>query len=292
MKRSISRLRGTAGTGRACGRPGQHAPEAALPATVRTCCAVARARRKERRRGGRTTIPELIELCAEAGAGATIDLRIGGKLGPTSGDPLDLRVTVRAIVDDHRQTAMDSSAPAPLGRSVWVSVDGIDIVLASVRSQVFFPDAFTGLGIPLETCRIIALKSTHHFWAGFSSIAKRAMYVNAPGALQLDFANIAYRTRASRTTGRGLRTSHDGYPRSLHRTSRRRLAGGRPRLRRHRQRRDALRARVRRSAARWRERGDRRPHALRHRLPGLEVVHWNGAWRCSSTRASFRGIVA
>jgi microcystin degradation protein MlrC len=139
--------------------------------------------------------PGAVELCAEAGVGATLSLRVGGKLGPASGDPLDLRVTVRAIVDDHRQTAMDSSALAPLGRSAWVSVDGIDIVLASVRSQVFFPDAFTGLGIPLETYRIIALKSTHHFWAGFSAIAKRAIYVNAPGALQLDFANIAYETR-------------------------------------------------------------------------------------------------
>lgn len=129
--------------------------------------------------------PIAVELCAEAGAGATIDLRIGGKMGPASGDPLDLRVTVRSIVDDHAQTAMDRSGPAELGRSAWVSVDGIDIALASIRSQVFFPDAFTGLGIPLDTCRIIALKSTHHFWAGFAPIAKRAIYVNAPGALRI-----------------------------------------------------------------------------------------------------------
>lgn len=129
--------------------------------------------------------PIAVELCAEAGAGATIDLRIGGKMGPASGDPLDLRVTVRSIVDDHAQTAMDRSGPAGLGRSAWVSVAGVDIALASLRSQVFFPDAFTGLGISLEGCRIIALKSTHHFWAGFAPIAKRAIYVNAPGALQL-----------------------------------------------------------------------------------------------------------
>jgi microcystin degradation protein MlrC len=127
--------------------------------------------------------PIAVELCADAGAGATLDLRIGGKMGPSSGEPLDLRVTVRAIVDDHCQTAMDQSAPAPLGRSAWVSADGVDIALASLRSQVFFPDAFTGLGIPLKNCRIVALKSTHHFWAGFSPIAKRALYVNAPGAL-------------------------------------------------------------------------------------------------------------
>lgn len=140
--------------------------------------------------------PIAVELCADAGVGATIDLRIGGKLGPASGDPLDLRVTVRSIVDHHAQTAMDRSGPADLGRSAWVSVAGIDIALASIRSQVFFPDAFTALGIPLDTCRIIALKSTHHFWAGFSAIAKRAIYVKAPGALQIDFANMGYKTRA------------------------------------------------------------------------------------------------
>ena len=139
--------------------------------------------------------PVAVELCADAGVGATIDLRIGGKLGPASGDPLDLRVTVRSIVENHTQTAMDESAHAPLGRSAWVSTGGVDIALASVRSQVFFPDAFTGLGIPLDACRIIALKSTHHFWAGFRAVAKHAIYVNAPGALQVDFANIDYKTR-------------------------------------------------------------------------------------------------
>jgi len=139
--------------------------------------------------------PIAVELCAEAGPGATLDLRIGGKLGPASGAPLDLRVTVRSIVEDHSQTAMDRSAPVALGRSAWVSVDGIDLALASIRSQVFFPDAFTGLGIPLENARLIVLKSTHHFWAGFSAIAKHAIYVSPPGALQLDFKNIAYRKR-------------------------------------------------------------------------------------------------
>lgn len=140
--------------------------------------------------------PIAVALCADAGLGATVDLRVGGKLGPASGDPLDLRVTVRSVVNDHCQTAMDRSAPVSLGPSAWISFDGIDLALASVRSQVFFPDAFTGLGIPLENQRMIVLKSTHHFWAGFSPLAKRAIHVNAPGALRLDFANMQYQTRA------------------------------------------------------------------------------------------------
>ncbi|HTU83154.1 MAG TPA: MlrC C-terminal domain-containing protein, partial [Candidatus Acidoferrales bacterium] len=49
--------------------------------------------------------------------------------------------------------------------------------------------------IPLEARRIVVVKSTHHFWAGFSAIAKRAIYVSGPGALQLDFTNIGYTKR-------------------------------------------------------------------------------------------------
>src|SRR5690606_12154568 len=38
--------------------------------------------------------PLAVRLSMEAGEGATFDLRIGGKCGPSSGDPVDLKVTV------------------------------------------------------------------------------------------------------------------------------------------------------------------------------------------------------
>ena len=40
--------------------------------------------------------PVAVAVVMSAGAGATLDLRLGGKMGPMSGDPLDLRVTVSA----------------------------------------------------------------------------------------------------------------------------------------------------------------------------------------------------
>ena len=44
-----------------------------------------------------------VRTCAEAGVGATLPLRIGGKCGPASGDPLDVVATVKAFVPDHSQ---------------------------------------------------------------------------------------------------------------------------------------------------------------------------------------------
>jgi microcystin degradation protein MlrC len=137
-----------------------------------------------------------IELCCEAGVGAKLDLRVGGKLGPLSGDPVDLPVTVRAIVPDHWQSGLGGH-PSPCGRSVWVSTDeGLDIVLISRRQQAIGTELFTGLGINLTTRRGIVVKSSQHFHAAFAPLASEVLYVQSPGLLNTDFANIPYRHRS------------------------------------------------------------------------------------------------
>ncbi|HEY5340304.1 MAG TPA: M81 family metallopeptidase, partial [Candidatus Aquilonibacter sp.] len=139
--------------------------------------------------------PIAVDLCFEAGEGAHVDLRFGGKLGAASGDPIDARVEVRRLLEAHAQDYMDDSRLAPLGRSAWIHTAGIDIVLVSARTQVFAPNAFTGLGITLDDKRAIVVKSSHHFWAKFAPLASRVIHVGAPGALTADFAGIDYRKR-------------------------------------------------------------------------------------------------
>ncbi len=135
--------------------------------------------------------PLAVELCVEAGEGATFELRIGGKCGRASGDPVDLTVTVRKIVRDLYQTGL-GGMKASLGDSVWVSAGSIDLVLASVRSQTYHPDAFTAFGIDPVKKALIVVKSTQHFYAGFAPLAKEIRYVTTPGAIPPDFANIAF----------------------------------------------------------------------------------------------------
>ena len=138
--------------------------------------------------------PGAIRTCREAGVGARFDLRIGGKCGPASGRPVDLRVTVRAIDPQLTQTGLVGREA--LGECVWVATDdGVDIVLASVRTQVFSPDAFVTLGIDVAAKRLIVVKSTQHFHARFAPLAAQVLYVSSPGVLDSDFANLAYRVR-------------------------------------------------------------------------------------------------
>jgi microcystin degradation protein MlrC len=135
-----------------------------------------------------------VQACKEAGVGVRLTLRIGGKSGVSSGDPVDLAVTVRALKEEHNQIMVGTTSR--LGSAAWVSTDdNVDIVLMTLREQTFSPTAFAGLGIDMSGKRIVVVKSTQHFHAEFALIAKEVLYVSTPGALTTDFVNIPYRVR-------------------------------------------------------------------------------------------------
>jgi microcystin degradation protein MlrC len=81
--------------------------------------------------------PMAMRICREAGEGATLDLRLGGKYGPMSGAPLDLRVTVEKLSSDLSQRFGD--LPIPLGNMAWLKCNGVDVVVNDLRTQTFHP---------------------------------------------------------------------------------------------------------------------------------------------------------
>ena len=139
--------------------------------------------------------PVAVQLAMEAGEGARFDLRLGGKMGPMSGDPLDLPVTVTKV----RPNAFQSFGHGPdkaqsrLGDTVALRAQGVDVVVNSIRTQVFSPEVFAKLGIDPQQKQVLAVKSTQHFYAGFAPIAAEILYVAAPGALTPYFEELPYR---------------------------------------------------------------------------------------------------
>jgi len=136
--------------------------------------------------------PVAVQLCRQAGQGAEFDLRVGGKLGPSSGDPLDLRVRVERLNRDVTQEFPGTGTPSPLGDTAWVSAAGIDIVLCTQRNQVVSPVALTASGVDAEAKDIIVVKSSNHFYALFAPIAGKVLWVDTPGALTPDLTKVPY----------------------------------------------------------------------------------------------------
>jgi microcystin degradation protein MlrC len=138
--------------------------------------------------------PGAIQVCRDAGVGARLRLRLGGKCGPASGDPVDLDVRIRAFVEEHTQSV--GGFRWGCGPSTWVSTDeGVDLVIVSARVQVYGRDLFGGLGVDLAAKRGIVVKSSQHFHHDFAPIAAGVLYVDTPGLLRSDFAGIPYRHR-------------------------------------------------------------------------------------------------
>jgi microcystin degradation protein MlrC len=132
-----------------------------------------------------------IRHCREAGEGARLDLRVGGKSCRESGLPVDLSVTVQRIIDLAHQTF--GKVRNGMGTAVWLKADNnLNLVLISTRTQTFNPDAFTQFGIDPSDFKIIVVKSSQHFYAGFAPLATEVIYASSPGTLNMDFATLPY----------------------------------------------------------------------------------------------------
>lgn len=139
--------------------------------------------------------PIAVQLALSAGVGARLNLRLGGKMGPASGDPLDLSVTVSGIVNELVQEWPQQNnwvISIPCGDTVALHCQGIDIIVNSKRSQVFGTEVFTRFGIDPLQRRLLVVKSMQHFHAAYAPIASEVIYMAAPGAVAPRFKEIPY----------------------------------------------------------------------------------------------------
>jgi microcystin degradation protein MlrC len=134
--------------------------------------------------------PIAVRLCFDAGLGATLPLRFGGKIATTSGQPIDAVVTVTGLAQD----AWQSFGPTkvPLGDCAAIRIGGVEVVLISNRTQALGLEIFRNLGIEPTERKIIVVKSTNHFMGAFGPIASKVIYVDSDGPLSRDYRKLPY----------------------------------------------------------------------------------------------------
>ena len=141
--------------------------------------------------------PEVVKFASIAGVGGKLPVRLGGKLCPQSGDPLDLTVEVLAIQKDyqHRFPQQDGKPWLwPAGDIVALRTEGIDIIVSSIRCQCFSPCIFADLGIDVRDKDLLVIKSVQHFYAGFEPVARDIIYMAADGAVPTIMQKVHYQT--------------------------------------------------------------------------------------------------
>jgi microcystin degradation protein MlrC len=143
--------------------------------------------------------PVSTQFCFDVGVGARLKLRIGGKVGALSGQPVDAEVTVMGLKRNAHM--IFGGLPTSMGDAALVSIDvpgelPIQIVLNTLRTQAYGAEVFTQFadaGVDLSTKRLIIVKSMQHFHAAFAPIAKRVIYMGGPGTAARDFKSLTYK---------------------------------------------------------------------------------------------------
>ena len=80
-------------------------------------------------------------------------MRLGGKSGAVSGDPVDLDVTVKKIARGVLQPY--GPVMVPLGDMALLSSEHVDVAICTLRTQTFHADAFKAVGADPADYRVV-----------------------------------------------------------------------------------------------------------------------------------------
>ena len=138
--------------------------------------------------------PVAVRFCLEAGEGARLALRLGGKCGPASGRPVDCVAEIVATA--RRASQAGHGFDVPMGDAALVRIGGIRIVLTELRVQAFSRDLFTQFGVAPDAVRAVVVKSMEHFATDYGTLGGDILYVDTPGALSQDLAALPYQRRS------------------------------------------------------------------------------------------------
>ena len=127
--------------------------------------------------------PEVAAAAHRAGVGATIDVHLGGTHDDMHGAPVELHAYVKSLSDGRftYTTPMFQGVRTSYGPMARLQAPGIDILVGSERSQTFDTEVFLLNGIDVTKYKIVALKSSQHFRAGFGQLAAEIITSDAPG---------------------------------------------------------------------------------------------------------------
>lgn len=137
--------------------------------------------------------PETVAQLIDAGVGATVTVRLGGKVDMPAmslkGDPIEVSGTVRRITDGSFTITgpMFTGVQMNIGRTVVLDTGRIEIVISEGRFEPFDQGCFTHIGIDPSKKDFVLLKSRQHFRAGFETIAREIVMVSGPGTCTSDY---------------------------------------------------------------------------------------------------------
>lgn len=144
--------------------------------------------------------PEAVDLCWQAGEGAEIELAVGGKFDRQHGEPIAVAGMVRALssgsfecelADNHFASFFGNTIH--MGRTVWLRVDGVNIILTERKIPPFDLAQLRGVGVIPEAQSMIVVKSAVAYRAAYLPIAGDVIEMDTRGLCTMNLDRFPYR---------------------------------------------------------------------------------------------------
>ena len=136
--------------------------------------------------------PEVARQAHATGVGQRIQVSLGAKYDSQHGRPIETDAQVRALHDGRLTLqAMFRGMEQDLGPLARLTINGVDVVVSSNRSQTFDAEPFLAVGIDVARYHIVALKSSNHFRGYFQDRAAEIITADPPGMTSLVMESFA-----------------------------------------------------------------------------------------------------
>jgi microcystin degradation protein MlrC len=139
--------------------------------------------------------PDTAAQAHAAGAGATIQVKLGGFADELHGAPIEAEAYVKSLTDGrfYLTTPMGAGGLVDLGKMARLVIGNVDVIVGSARAQTFDAELFLLHGVDVRRMRIVAIKSQQHFRAGFEPLAGTIIRTDPPGFTTSNLQQLPYR---------------------------------------------------------------------------------------------------
>jgi microcystin degradation protein MlrC len=138
---------------------------------------------------------EVVQQLSQHRIGDRVAIALGGKTDARfGGAPLTVTCTLRLLSDGNYtgSGAIIGGLERSWGPTAVISVDGIEILVTTQRTQILDLEQFKAFGIEPEKKRVIALKSMQHFRAEFEPIAGKVIVCDSGALCTMDYARLPF----------------------------------------------------------------------------------------------------
>jgi microcystin degradation protein MlrC len=139
--------------------------------------------------------PALVARAHQAGEGAELEAKLGGRVTTAFGAPVAVKAQVLKLTDGKFRNLgpMEHNLPVDLGKTALLDVKGIQVIVTERCQTPNDPGYFALHGIDLARIALLCVKAKNHFRAGFTPLTRAIIDVDCPGPAAANLKHYRFR---------------------------------------------------------------------------------------------------